>query len=105
MDEFFGDTESWGLALGFISPLAIAVVQQPRWSPTVRWVVGWACALIVGLITCLARGDLDGTTVLRTVVLTVLAAQAAYGGWSKGPAAVIERATSPRHAAPPRQVH
>jgi hypothetical protein len=90
------DTESWGLLFGVVAPLAIAVVQQPTWSPAARWVVGWLCAVMVGILTCLAKGTIDeGDTVLRTVAVVLVASQATYAGWRHGPAALIERVTSP----------
>ena len=97
MGEWWSDSESWGLVLGFFTPLLAAVVQQPHWSKTARWLVGWGCALVVGLLTVLAAGEWgDGPTMLRTVALTLLAAQTAYQGWKHGVTPVIEQATSPR---------
>lgn len=99
LHEWLHDTESWGLALGFVAPLAIAVIQQPRWTARQRWAVGWLCAIIIGVLTCLANGTLDqGDTVLRTLIIVIVASQAAYAGWKRGPAPVIERATSPASA-------
>jgi hypothetical protein len=104
MSAIWGDSESWGLLLGFLAPLAIAIIQQPRWPAPIRWVVGWACAIIIGLVTCLANGTLDhAPTVLRTIVLVIAASQATYTGWQKAVAPAIETATSPRsEKIPPR---
>lgn len=98
-----GNTQMWGLILGFVSPLGIAVLQQPGWPSWLRWLVGWACAAVVGLLTVLASGQIThGTTMWTTLVLTVVASQAAYAGWRNGPASAIERATSPASTpAPP----
>lgn len=103
IDVFGGDIDTWALLLGVLSPLAIAVIQQPRWSPVARWFVGWLCALIIGAVTCLASGVLDQpSTVLRVCVLVLVAAQAAYVGWQKsGVVPAIERATSPSAIRPP----
>uniref|UniRef100_UPI003F491C80 hypothetical protein n=1 Tax=Nonomuraea sp. CA-251285 TaxID=3240002 RepID=UPI003F491C80 len=100
VDGVVADVETWALLLGVLSPLAIAVVQQPRWTGATRMVIGWLCALIVGAVTCLANGVLtEPATALRVCVLTLVAAQAAYVGWQKaGIVPKIERATSP----PPR---
>jgi hypothetical protein len=94
------DAESWGLILGVFTPLAVAVVQQPTWPPVLRWIVGWACALTVGALTVLANGNLSGSTWVHTLALTLVASQAAYAGWRNGPAAAIERATSPSPSPP-----
>lgn len=92
-----GDTESWGLLVGVFLPLLVAVVQQPHWTPSVRWAVGWGCAIVAGALTCLANGTLgDGATVLRTCAVVLVAAQAAHAGWkSSGAVPAIEEATSP----------
>jgi hypothetical protein len=104
MSAIWGDSESWGLLLGFLAPLAIAIIEQPTWSRTARWVVGWACAIIIGLVTCLANGDFThGATVLRTIVLVIAASEATYTGWRKAVTPAIETATSPGAAkVPPR---
>jgi len=104
MNGIWGDSESWGLLLGFLAPLAIAIIQQPTWPKGARWIVGWACAVVIGLVTCLANGDFGhGATVLRTVVLVIAASQATYTGWKAGVAPKIESATSPRSTKNPSQ--
>lgn len=102
MNGWWHDTETWGIALGAVTPLAVAVIQQPRWPAQARWAVGWACAVIVAVVTCLANGDFDdGSTLLRTIVLTVVTAQATYAGWKRsGFVPAIEHATSPRPDGP-----
>lgn len=102
MHGVFGDTESWGLILGIVSPLGIAVIQQPTWPAWLRWAVGWAAALAVGALTVLAHGGGSGGTWLRTLALTLVASQAAYVGWRNGPAKAIEKATSPMPVSPAR---
>lgn len=60
-------------------------------------IVAWVAALVVGFLAVAANGQLDdGSTLLRTLALTLVAAQATYTGWKHGPARVIEHATSPR---------
>ena len=95
--DALGDVETWGLLLGVLSPLAIAIIEQPRWTGATRMIVGWVCALIIGAVTCLAHGVLtEPTTVLRVCVLVLVAAQAAHAGWKKaGISPAIEHATSP----------
>jgi hypothetical protein len=108
MGDLLSDTETWGLAVGALSPLLIAIVQQPRWSPRVRVMVAWVCAVMLGLATCLARGDLaDAPTVVRTCLLVLLSAQAVLTGWKRlGIVPAIETrtaipATSARRRHPP----
>lgn len=104
------DTVSWGLILGVLTPLATSVVQQPVWGAKTRALVGAAVSVVVGVVTCLANGDIgSGQTVLSTIAVVLVAAQATYKGFWKptGIAVATEQATSPganaggdaRHAA------
>lgn len=103
------DTASWGLILGVLLPLLTSVVQQPTWSAPLRAVVGLVAAVIGGFVTCLANGTVgDGQTLLSTIAVVLVAAQATYRGFYKptGVAPGIEAATSPRagrHAGTLRQ--
>lgn len=103
MSDLLNDTASWGLLVGVVLPLLTAVVQQPRWSPTVRRAVAVAAAVVGGVLTCLADGTLaDGGTVLETVAVVLVASQALYATLWQRAAAAVETATSPgaqRHAA------
>jgi hypothetical protein len=92
------DTVSWGLILGVLTPLATALVQQPRWGTKTRAVVGALVAIVVGVVTCLANGDIEsGQTVLATVAVVLVAAQATYKGFWQPTriAPKVEAATSP----------
>lgn len=100
------DTVSWGLIAGVLTPWLTSVVQQPRWTNRTRAWVGAGISLVVGVLTCLANGDLhvqEGQTVLATIAAVVVAAQAAYSQLWKptGVSPAIESATSrtPRRAA------
>jgi hypothetical protein len=93
------DTASWGLILGVVLPLLTALVVQPTWSKPLRAAVGLVAAVLGGVLTCLANGTIgDGQTLLSTVAIVLVAAQATYQGFYKpsgiGPA--LEAATSPR---------
>lgn len=92
------DTVSWGLILGVVTPWLTAIVQQPRWSNGLRAVVGAVISVLVGIGTCLANGDIhSGQTVLATIAVVLVAAQATYSQLWKptGVAGAIESATSP----------
>lgn len=93
------DTVSWGLVLGVVMPILTAIVQQPRWSDRTRTIVGWAMSIVAAIITCLANGSFhfdQGQTVLATIAVVLVAAQATYVGWKKtGLTGKIEAVTSP----------
>lgn len=94
------DTVSWGLILGVVTPLLTAIVQQPKWKwgRGLRAVVGAVISVLVGIGTCLANGDIhSGQTVLATIAVVLVAAQATYSQLWKptGVAGAIESATSP----------
>jgi ABC-type thiamin/hydroxymethylpyrimidine transport system permease subunit len=92
------DTVSWGLILGVLTPLVTAVAQRPRWSTRTRTLVGVGVSIVVGVLTCLANGDIrSGQTVLSTIAVVLVAAQATYLGMWKPSliAPKLESATSP----------
>lgn len=99
-----GDTASWALLAGFLTPLLTSVVQQPQWSSRVRTLVAVVASVIVGVVTLLANGSFnDGAqTVLSIVALVVVTSATAYKTIyvPAGIAPAIERATSktpPQH--------
>lgn len=94
------DSMSWGLIAGVLLPILTSVVQQPKWSPRLRTIVGWTMSVVAGVVTCLANGSFDETkTVLATVAVVLVAAQSAYAGWKRtGLTGAVESATSPSQA-------
>lgn len=98
------DSVSWGLVLGVVMPILTSIVQQPRWSDRTRTIVAWLLSAVGGIVTCLANGSFDeGQTMIATIAVVLVAAQATYVGWKKtGLTGKIEQATSPtppQHAA------
>lgn len=93
------DTVSWGLIFGVVTPLLTSLVQQPKWSSGLRAVVGALVSVLVGVGTCLANGDIhNGQTVLSTIAVVLVAAQATYSQLWKptGVSPALESATSPK---------
>lgn len=88
-------------AIGTLSPLIIAIIQQPWWSDKARALVTMVWAVVLGVATAVASGALSGFD-LHTLAGTVgaisvvlVAAQGSYGTWKKlGVTAWIENATS-----------
>lgn len=101
MESVLTDTVSWGLILGVVLPLLTSLVQQPTWSKPVRAFIGLLAAVVGGLLTCLANGTMgNGQTVLATIAVVLVAAQATYKGFYQptGIAPAVESATSPKPA-------
>lgn len=97
MSEFIGNTQAWGLILGVLAPMLISVVQQPKFTGTVRAVVAVAASAVIGLLTVLAAGDFAVGEWLTTAALVLVASHTAYEGFYKptGVAKAIEEGTSP----------
>lgn len=93
------DAQLWALILGFLAtPQAVAVINQPTWSRPARAAVMTAVSLLVGFGTAYFTGQFTGRSVLSCVLITAVAAVAAYKGLFKpiGLAPALERATSPK---------
>ena len=91
------------LLLGMVTPLAVSVVSQPRWTATQKRILSILIAVIVGSINMLLRSEflLGGVgDALANIVLVVGASQAAYSLLWKptGVAPALEKATSPVEA-------
>lgn len=98
-NDVFTDSASWALILGVLSPLLISVVQQPRWSDSVRAFLTLVFSVVIGVVTVLANGGLEDVSgVLGIIALVLVAANTAYRNFWKptGIAPGIEQATSPK---------
>ena len=100
------NAELWAAALGYVLPLAIAVVAQPRWTGAVKGLLMLAVAVLDGLGTAYFNGQFDGKPIITCILIAAVAIGVAYHTvWKpSGIAPGIERATStsgPRHAASP----
>lgn len=83
--------------VGIILPLIVAIVQQKKWTPIVRTVVGVSCIIVASVITAWAQGKLNWHDWATTVTTIFLMAQVSYHTvWKKtGIPIKIETATSP----------
>lgn len=96
------DSASWALILSILSPLLISVIQQPKWSKSMRTLVAVLASVVIGIITVLANGGLDLSggaatqTVLSVVALVFVSSATAYKSLWKptGVAPAIEARTS-----------
>ncbi|WP_432019925.1 hypothetical protein [Streptomyces sp. 1222.5] len=90
------DAQLWAGALGYLLPLAIAVVAQPRWSGAVKGLLMLVVAVLDGLGTAYFNGDFDGKPIITCILVAAVAIGVAYHTvWKpSGIAPGIERATS-----------
>jgi hypothetical protein len=86
----------WALAVGFVSPPVIALIQQRTWSPRVKALIAFGFALIVAAVTAYFNGLFTVPDIGRLGLLIFLSAVASYQGFWKptGVAPAIEKATS-----------
>lgn len=100
------DSELWAAALGYVLPLAIAIVNQPRWSGAVKALFMLAVATIDGLGTTYFNGEFSGKNIVTCILTAAVAIGVAYHTvWKpSGIAPGIEHATSTNaHPAPVRE--
>lgn len=91
------NVQMWAIIVGFLTPLVVALIQQPTWIPAVRAVVGFLAAVVFGTGTAYFAGDFNGTSWVTGVLLVLVSAISTYKGfWQPtGIAPRIETATSP----------
>lgn len=94
---------AWALIVGFLTPLVVSTINQPRWSATQKRVMAVVVAVVVGLGNVFVQGLIVDWTLSFGNVLIILAtvlgaAQAAYALlWEPtGIAEKVETATSSR---------
>lgn len=87
----------WAAALGYVLPLAIAFVNQPRWAAWVKGLLMLVVASGDGLGTAYFNDSFHGKTVVSSVLIAAIAIGVAYHTLWKpsGIAPALERATSP----------
>ena len=96
--EVVTDAQMWALVVGFVSPLLIATIQQPRWSNPVRVGVAAAWSILAGGGTAWFNDEFTGRGILSSALVVLVTAIATYQHLWK-PAHIttrIEAATSPR---------
>jgi len=90
------DAQLWAAALGYLLPLAIAIVAQPRWTGAVKGLLMLAVAILDGVGTAYFNGEFSGKSIVTCMLVAAVAIGAAYHLLWKpsGIAPGIERATS-----------
>lgn len=98
-DQTAGDGVSLNLALwssiaGTITPFLVALVNQPRWSATVKALLTVLVSLGVGAVTSALEGNLDGARLVTSTLVVLAAAVSTYHTLWKTTATQIEAATA-----------
>lgn len=95
--DFNSHVAMWSAIVGFLMPLLISFVNQPRWSSFVRGLVAFVASAIAAAGTVYFTGDFDEGSDVVTAALTVfLVTINTYHFWWKPSmiAPKIERLTS-----------
>lgn len=90
-----GPVALWLLAVGFFSPLVIAVIQQSRWSPRRQAIVAFLFYLVVAAVTAWLQGIFTAFGIVTAFLVIFVTAATAYRNLWKptGIAPAIQAAT------------
>lgn len=85
----------WSGIAGFFTPLIVAMINQPRWSSTVRALLTVLVCLGVAAATTALEGQIDSKRLVTSVLLVLTAAIGTYHTLWRNVAPALEQATSP----------
>lgn len=68
----------WSALVGFLVPILVAVIQQPRFSRPVRTVIGIVMAVAAAVVTAAVEGKLTWNTWATSVIFVVASAFTTY---------------------------
>ncbi len=90
--------QMWSLIVGFLSPIVLAIIQQPTWKRPLRAFVTFVWALLAGAGTAYFTGDFNGRSFVTCVLIVMVTTISTYVGFWKrtGIAPGVEGATSGR---------
>lgn len=90
-----GPVALWLLAVGFFSPLVIAVIQQSRWPARTQSVVAFVFYVAVAAVTAWLNGIFNTVGLVTAVLVVFITASTSYKNLWKptGVAPAIEAAT------------
>lgn len=92
-----GDAALWAIALGFIAPLAISLIQQQRFSPKVKSVIAFFFYVVTGAVTAFFAGAFSGLGIMTSILLVFVMGATSYKSLWKptGVSPAIESASTP----------
>jgi hypothetical protein len=95
---------AWSAAVGFVLPLAIAVIQQRHWSTQLKSLVAFAICIIAAAVTVyFDGGKFDAGHLVESALIVFTLARASYAGLWKpiGVSDKIETKTTVTEPPPP----
>jgi hypothetical protein len=97
LPDLSNDLLMWNMLVGFLLPNAVAVVNQPRWSPVAKGVMTLIAVVLAGGGTAWFNGAFTGRGILSSVLVVGVLALVTYQTlWKPSNIApAIERGTSP----------
>ena len=81
--EGLSDYQMLSLLIGFVLPLVISVIQQPSWSKPLRAWVTLAVCVITGFLIVYTTGQLNGKSLVTSILIVLVAALATYSKFWK----------------------
>ena len=87
----------WSALVGFLLPLAVAIIQRPTFPRWARTVIGMTFSIGASVLTALIEGKLTWNSWATSFIFVAIAAYTSYTHvWVPvGAAPYIEKATSP----------
>lgn len=91
------DLVMWSTIVGFLSPLVISIIQQPKFNEAAKAVITFLYCLVTAFITVILEGRFTQDRFVTAMLFVFVTAIVAYKGLWKptGASPAIERATSP----------
>ena len=85
--------ELWSALAALGVPFAVALINQERWSPLVKWISFAVVALATAFVTTWLAGQLDAHDLTRSILIVLTAATAAFHAFRPA-VKQVERGTS-----------
>lgn len=86
----------WAIVIGFVQPPVLALIIQTKWSTRAQSIAAFAFSILTGGISAILNGQLNGTSIVASVLIVAVTSISTYQGFWKpsGTAPAIEKATS-----------
>lgn len=86
----------WSTIVGFLSPLVVAIIQQPKFHDAAKAVITFLYCLVTAFITVILEGRFTQERFVTSLLFVFVTAITAYKGLWKptGAAPAIESATT-----------
>lgn len=85
----------WALIIGFLMPLLVAVIEQPKWPDWVRAVVAAILCICAAVVQVYVMGQFNPADLATSILIILVEAIAVYQAfWKKVGINTLEKATS-----------